>query len=188
MASYEPGRYWAKITRQAMGEAGTGTPQFVLTFLIVGKINPVDPKGDLIPCPQFERSHFRTITDKTIDYFVEDLKILEYDKQSFKYLDPTEEGYVDFTDREIEVSCRHEDYQGKKNEKWGLARPSRGPNVKPLDGKGVRKLDSLFGKKLKDLGAKSTPSTAAATKAPTKETVPPDDGGNSGPPTDDIPF
>src|SRR5688572_29622211 len=121
MASYEPGRYWAKITRQAMGQASTGNPQFVLSFLVVGKVDPTKPDGELIACPQYERSIFRTITEKTVDYLIEDLKTLEYDKPSFKFLDPETEGYQDFTGKELEVFCRHETYNGKQQEKWGIA-------------------------------------------------------------------
>lgn len=197
--AYEVGRYYGRVTRQAMGETSNGNAQFVLSFLILGKVNLADPGGDLLTCPQGERSVFRTITDKTIDYVIEDLKALGYTKPSFKYLDPGTPGFEDFTGKELEFFCDHkldnrDDHQGELREQWGIARASSGPKVNPLDAKKARGLDALFGKQLKSLAADAAPSTAAPKgRSPATMDEPPVEDGNralqeAAAGDDDIPF
>lgn len=171
---YEVGRYYGRVTRQAMGEAKTGNPQFVLSFVILGKVNLADPEGELLSCPQGERSIYRTITEGTIQFVIEDLQALGYTKPSFKYLDPATPGFVDFAGKELEFFCSHEtdNRDGNLREKWGIARAKR--EIAPLDAKKARNLDALYGKQLKSLAADATPSTAAvAGRTPATMTEPP---------------
>lgn len=165
------GRYWAKATRQVMSESSKGNPTFVLSFLIVGEINPVDPKGELISCPSYERSSFMTLTDKTIDFTIENLVAIGFDKPSFKFLDPNVNGFFNFTDLEFEVYCKHQEYQGKVSEKFQIASGPKEMNLKPLESSKMRSLDDLFGKQLKQAtkGMKPKPEAVAAAVSQTVE-------------------
>ena len=180
--AYEVGRYYGRVTRQAMGETSNGNAQFVLSFLILGKVNLADPGGELLACPQGERSIYRAITENTIDFVMDDLRALGYTKPSFKYLDPETPGFVDFTGKELEFFCSHEadnrdGRSGELREKWGIARAKS--QVKPLDAKKARGLDALFGKQLKALAADAAPSTAAPKdRSPATMDEPPVDDGN----------
>jgi hypothetical protein len=154
---YDEGPYWGKIIRQAMGETRNGNPQFVLTFEVVGKVDPTDPTGELISCKKYERSVFRVITEKTMPYFVEDLEVLEFTKPSFKFLDPNVDGFVDFSGREMEFYCSHKEYEGQLREQWGISGQQKQMEIKPLEPKKLRDLDNLYGKQLKGL-AKAAPA------------------------------
>lgn len=159
------GRYWVRITRQALGESNNGNAQAVISFNVMGKINLADPDGDLLHCPDGERSIYLVITEKTVDRVIEDLKKLGYTKSSFRFIDPNVEGHHDFTGFEFAAYCTIEEYKGKEREKWRVA--GDGLQVKPIDAKEVRKLDNLFDKKLK--AAFPQTQQAAPKGAPTDE-------------------
>lgn len=171
------GEYVATITTWGLGESRhKKTPEFTIRFRPIGKVNPNDPEGDLIQCPDDERSLYRYITQKTIDFFREDLEYLGYDKESFKYLNPDVSGAHDFSGKQINVRCDYEEFEGKTREKWKLVRGGVQELV-PLEDKKVRELDALYGKSLKSLASKSN---GGSTKPETAATAPTDD--------DSIPF
>lgn len=176
---YEVGRYACKVTNQALGEAKTGTPQFVLQFTVLGKVDPSDPTRFIPAQAQYERTHFRAITEKTIPFFMEDLKVLGFKGASFKELDPNNQPFHDFRGADIDMWCAHEnDQQGNLREKWGVARQGGSLEVKPLEAKKVRDLDNLFGKHLMALR-----STEPVRQTPVNP-VPPSMGITD----DDVPF
>lgn len=165
---YEVGRYACKIISQALGEAGTGTPQFSIRFTVQGLVDTSDPTR-LIPAQQqYERTHYRAITNKTIPYFVEDLKVLGFAGSSFRQLDPNNEDFHDLAGRDVDMWCSHENgLDGTPREKWGVARKGGGDlDIKPLDSKKVRELDNLFGKHLKGMKAADTAPVPPKIKEP----------------------
>lgn len=187
---YEPGKYWGKITRQGFNEASTGTPQFVLSFEVVGQMNPADPAGDLLPVTaRYERTAFMPLTEKTIERFLDDLAMLGFEGQSFAELNPDAETHVSFVEQEAMFSCEHDSYEGKTRERWRLASGGGTFELKnPLDAKGYRKLDTLFGKALK---SRFTGTKPAAKPAPEKRQAPepaPVGADDGDAPSDDIPF
>ena len=176
------GRYACKVVSQALGEASTGNPQFALRFTVMGMVDPADPSR-FIPSPQqYERTHYRTITEKTVPYFVEDLKLLGFTGTSFRELDPNADGFHDFRDMDVDMWCSHEKGQdGSPREKWGVARKGGSElDIKPLESKKVRELDNLFGKHLKGM--------KAAQPAPAPITSKPAPAAEAGITDDDIPF
>lgn len=184
---YEKAAYVGRITAQAMGETGTGKPQFVLRFLVLGRVNPLDPQGELLACEQYERTMYRVITDKTIEYLTEDLEKLGFQGESFKDLDPASPTCHSFVGSEHEFYCNHEaNQEGGLREKWGLARGASALEVKALEPKAVRQLDTLFGKNLKAIkkaAAKPTPAQAAMVNELLQSAAAANDG-----PGDDLPF
>jgi hypothetical protein len=157
---YEVGGYIGEVTEQALGKAKTGTPQFCLKFRVLGKPDPADPSS-FIPVQQYERTIYRAITPNTIKYVVEDLEKLGYEKGGFGPLDPSHSDHQSFVGMQIDTYCSHENNaKGDLAEKWGLARGASALKVDPIDSKGVRELDALFGKSLKA----KLPQKAAAPK------------------------
>lgn len=150
-AYYQPGRYRAEIINQALGEAGTGNPQIVWRI----KVLETDT-GEQVPA-QYERTIYRTITEKSMPYILEDLQTLGYEHESFRMLDPAQPGFQDFRGQIITVFCQHElaqDGNGDR-EKWGIAN-ANAFEVKPIESAKLRQLDSMFGKHLKGLGKGAT--------------------------------
>ena len=177
---YAVGRYACKITEQALGEAKTGNPQFVLRFKVLGLVDPDDPSKYIPAAAQYERTHYRTITEKTIPYLMDDLKTLGFQGTSFRDLDPQTEGFHDFRGGDIDMWCGHEQGQDGIREKWGVARVSGPLEVKPLEAKKLRDLDNLFGKHLKGLKSQA-PNTTQQPK-PQEQPV------GMGITDDDVPF
>lgn len=202
--------YWGRVTKQAIGKTSNGNPQFVLSFMVLGEINPLDPQGDLIPCQTHERSVYRVITDKTVDYAMEDITALCEAKgcegiNSFRSLDPSRSDFThDFVGTELGFYCKHGEYQGKVNEKWQISRNGGASAGEAMDDKEMRQLDALFGKRLKEtkpvaqsrkpvdsVPAKNKRNTAAAmaAQAPVGDGPAPwDENEAPAPAVDDIPF
>lgn len=146
---YEPGAYIGEIVQQGLTKASTGNTQFVLRFKVVGKPDPHDAEN-LIPCAEYERTIYMTITDKTAEFVVNNLHALGYRAESFGPLDPSHPNHQSFSGQQIEVYCQHEQGQsGDMREKWGISRKPAAIEIKPLEAKEVRQLDMLFGKALK---------------------------------------
>lgn len=179
---YDAGKYWCKVTNQQLGKTNTGKSQFVLSFDVQGKVNQSDPEGDLEPCDNYERSIFRTITPKTVEWLFDDIEHLcergeiEFALDGFEFLNPATDGYLDLTGVEFEAECKHETYENKPKERWSISTGGGGLSVDPLDDKGVRELNAMFGKQLKSRGSGGSPKPEQPAK-PQRETVPPDDGG-----------
>lgn len=173
---YPVGKYACQVTGQALGQASTGNPQFVLRFKVLGKVDPANPDNFIPAEQQYERTHYRSITEKTIDFFVEDLKTLGFQGASFKELDPNQPVHHTFVGMDVDMWCSHNKAQdGSDREQWGIARVGGSDfKVDPLDPKKVRELDNLFGKNLRALSGDKPPSTprqqaAAAPKNGTPE-------------------
>lgn len=148
---YEQGNYVGEVVQQALGEASTGTPQFVLRVKVLGKPDPGDPSS-FVPVQQYERTIFCSITANTIGFFTEQLQALGFTGSSFAQLDPSSAGFQNFTGRQLDLYCKHEpdNKTGDLREKWQISSSSRKPlEITPLSSKKTRELDSLFGKALK---------------------------------------
>jgi hypothetical protein len=168
------GFYHATITDWALGQSKEkGTPQFSITFELDAYKGSGGKRED---CPTLTRTLFRYITDKTIDYFVSDLKALGYTHDDFDGLEKKSSTAFDFGGIEIEVRLNYETYEGKERERWDLAMGGKKLEVKPLEDDGVSKLNALFGDRLK--GLKSNAATppkkqpAAAAKQVNDEEIP----------------
>lgn len=204
---FAQGRFWCRVVGQGMSVAKSGNEQFWIQIEPVGQVDPANPDGDLIRCPQGKtRTVFRAITANTIEWLKKDLAYLvERSGKTvviggFEFLDPNTPGYVDFSNAEIEAMCDHELYEGKTREKWSIA-AGGGMVAKPLEQASIRKLNAMFGKELKSLGSPATaPKDATAqpgvapiapmgrAKQKPPETVPAYLAESEAFPTDDIPF
>jgi len=178
---YEEGTYTAEIVNQALGKASTGTPQIILRIRVYE-----DEHG--VAIQQYDRTIYRAITPKTMQYVVKDLKAIGYDRDSFKHFDVHADDFVDLRGRSIKVFCRHEpDRSGELRERWGIV-TERDFEVEPVSDADIRKLDALYGKSLKPLAEKRSPVEADSGPQPSKRanpTNPPEDLGVT---NDDIPF
>ncbi len=162
--TFEPGRYLGRVTRWGLVKAGTGTPQFALTFTPLGRINPQNPDGDLLPCADLERTIFRSITRATAEWLLHDLKTLfEYPHDRFGPLDPEADDAFDFRDREFTAVLTYEEYDGKTREKWNFASSGQ-LSGDPLTVADVRKLDTLFGAGKPKRNGRKARATVATTE------------------------
>jgi hypothetical protein len=162
-AYYEEGRYRGEIVAQALGENKNGNPEIQITATVLALHRPDNSGTD--PVPNYERTVFMTITDKTFDWVLETLRSLGWQGTSFKELDPQMEGHFSFVGVECDLLCKHSEWNGTVREKWSILRQGGNrPQVKPLEHKAVRALDAKFGKKLKELakGPKAAPAAAKA--------------------------
>lgn len=215
MPTYENGQvYWCKVVEQKFGTNSKGNPQFNVTFQVRGLIDALNPDGDLLRCPVFERTAFMTITEGTAEFVSDHVRKLSEAKgidiplTSWAQLNPDSPKFThDFTGAELGFYCKHAEYQGKVNEKWSVAKGTGGgsrPEVDAIDDKAMRNLDALFGKHLSggassaktkakpsdSVPAKNKRNTAAAmaAQAPVSDGPAPWDENEASAPEDNIPF
>lgn len=163
-AYYPQGVYVGRVVRQELGASTQkGTPQFVVTFQIVDALDQFGASCGLQT--SYERSVYLYLTEKAMDIALGALKVLGFNKTSLKYLDPDEAGFVDFTDKEVELYCKHEEWEGEPRERWSINTPREPRESKPVDKSDLRKLDALFGKALKAQAAPESQPAPDANKA-----------------------
>ena len=186
---YAAGNYNVRVVSQQLGKTGTGKPQFILTFDVLHRFEPSRP-DELLVCDKSERTIYRTIAPKTVEWILKEIKHLaelrgiDSALPGWEYLDPETPDYMDLTGTEFQAYCQHETYDGKERQKWGISRD--GPQAEALDDKSIRDLNALYGKELKAaFGGKAKPK---AKPAPIQETVPPGEPSIEVKPDDDIPF
>lgn len=148
---YEAGLHVAKVVSQGITKASTGNFQFFLRVKILGMADPGDEQNYIPHRTQYERTIYRAITDKTVEYLVQDLDVLGFAGESFSELDPSHPQFQNFAGKQFDVVCTHEDdTKGGVREKWSIARGMAGSKpIEPLQARELRQLDSLFGKALK---------------------------------------
>ena len=179
MANFEDGAvYDCKVLDQGFGKSkNKGTQFFYLTVQPVARVlsdTEVEPEFT-----QFTRTIERYMTDKTIDYLLEDLESLGWAGGSLSELAQNK----CFVGTTIRCACKHESGQdGKVYDKFSIYREFAGKKVEPLEATDVRRLDSLFGSKVKAKFGAARPAAKSA-PSPATQTVPPEDGGGS-----DLPF
>ncbi len=168
----EMGRYWGRVTHQKLGKSSNGNPQIMVSFVILGKVNAADPEGDLLPVTQqYERTVFRVITDKTIEWVMQDLDKLGWTGEDWATFDEGHPQCCSIVGAELAFSCKHEAHYltGEPREVWSVAQDNPGLAVVPLETSELRKLNALFGKALKGRQKsepKAQPARTPATPPP----------------------
>lgn len=163
---YDEGRYWVRVvSNQTTPAKSSGNLQFVLRFLVLGGVNPLDPGGPLLGIAKnFERTIYRSMTEKSMPYLLDELEELDAIPDRFHQLDERESDGLQLKGQEFEAYCKHEEDEltGQVKEKWSVSRQKK-DYAKP-DAKSFRALDNLFGKELKARAktkAQESPKVAA---------------------------
>lgn len=150
MHEFSPGRYRVKPCGQGFTKSSTDNPTFELRFFVIGKYDIEKPDGELIPCPNEQRTYFKSITEKTAQWLVDDLASLGWEGSSFTELDP-QHPLAHIFKEEFDALCKVEEYKGKRQERWSI---SSSKEVAQLATNDLKNLDTLFGHLLS--GAKTT--------------------------------
>lgn len=182
---YPVGRYRCTVLQQGFSTAGTGTPQFVLRFMVCA-----DGAGNAFADVQRkERTYYKALTEKTMEYFAKDLKNLGVTVTSLSQLDPEAKDAVLLVGREVNMYCQHgTDRDGNAREEWGVALSDM--EMKPPPASTMRSLDMLFGRAMRANGG-GTPAPRPATPrqaTPAMPPVPVPAGAYGEPSDDDIPL
>lgn len=174
MANYDKGVYRCKVLAQGFGKSkNKGTQFFFLTVQPLALV--VSETEEELVYENYTRDVVKYLTDKTIDYVLDDLESIGWSGGQLSEL----AGNQFFVGKEILCLCEHESANdGKVYDRFNLYREMVGRSVDPLDASDVRKLDAMFGSKVKEkFRGKSKP-------APVRQTVPDD----APEPEPDLPF
>lgn len=140
---YQQGLYRCEIVDQGLSQSSTQKPQIWLRILPKEFLDDPD-----LQLQNYERTVYWTITEKTVDFVTEKLTTLGFTGDSFRQLDLNHQNPESFVGQLEDFYCKHETYNGEEREKWDLSRGDF--EQKPLEESEARKLDALFGRKLKD--------------------------------------
>jgi hypothetical protein len=142
----EPGKYRGRITDYGVtqSQAGQHLPTVFITFELVGQYDP--DTGEVGPCEPVGRTYYKSISPKTIDWLLADLKAIGYDRPGLEYLDPETPGAADLFDREIDIDCESETYQGQTRDRWSIHRER---TREKIGREGLARLDAQFGDQIR---------------------------------------
>jgi hypothetical protein len=151
------GRYHARIKDYGVVKSQAGQQHLTvfIEFSLLGQYDPAT--GQLASRPAIERTYYKAVTDKTIDWLLGDLKAIGYDKTGLEYLDPETPGAANLFDVEIDVDCAHELYEGQQRERWSIHREITREKVGRHD---LAKLDAHFSEKFKRVLGSGKPTVA----------------------------
>ena len=176
---YSEGKYPATIVSQAFDDG-----QYGLQFILEIEID--DNTGN-------KRTVYLSLTDengqraKYADITVEVLRHLGFagSEASLTRLDPDASNHFSFVGCLCEGYCKHKtNGEGKVGERWYINTPRAGVERTPPEKNALRKLDTLFGKELKEAPPAGVPPVQKAATQPAEQREPlPADR-----PDDDIPF
>jgi hypothetical protein len=121
----DPGRYRGRIRDYGVtqSQAGQQLPTVFIAFDLIGQYDPTT--GELQSCPANTRTYFKSVSARTIDWLLSDLRAIGYDSPGLEFLDPETPGAANLFHREIDVVCDHETYQGQTRERWSIFREQR---------------------------------------------------------------
>lgn len=146
--TYPAGRYRLKTLGAALGESKSGNPQIEINVEILGYH---DPEGGFRECSG-DRTVYLSLTDATLGtpsdpgWVYQTLLDLGWDGRSFVELDSLA-GHVRDGD------CKHDEWDGKTVEKWGIYRRRIAQPQRPAQNQTVRQLNARFSGLLKAAAA-----------------------------------
>lgn len=168
MVHYEEGNYKAEITGQALVSNKKGNPELQL---VIAPTTFEAPNGEQEPVRKtYPRTIYLTMTDATLGtesnpgWVFQTLQHLGFNRPSFSALDPADDNHQSFVGQTIEVSCKHDEYNGQNREKWSIYRTGATKTQgEPMEKKAIRQLDTKFSKLLKSTANdKSAPKSTEA--------------------------
>lgn len=143
------GRYRCRVTGQGLGKSKEKqTPFFFIKFepmkLIVG------PEQEEDVTRAYERTAIRYMTDKTLDYAIEDMLALGFEIDAPSQIDLDHPRSHSIVGQIVEMYCQHENKDGQDYERWSVAKQGGGGMVvEPIDKSASKALDAMFGSSLK---------------------------------------
>lgn len=142
----ETGKYRGRITDYGVTQslAGQKLPTVFVTFELVGRYDP--ETGEVEPCSPESRTYFKSISPRTIDWLLADLKTIGFDKPGLEYLDPEAPDAADLFGREIDIVCQHETYDGRDRERWSIHRER---TREKINRQSLARLDAQFSEKIR---------------------------------------
>ena len=170
---YEPGYYACTVTQQAWGKSKNDHPQLIFKHKPEYLVNAfIGDDGEVQQtrkrtAQQYERTIYLTFpahSEQAMDFALMKLRHAGFEGDDLRELN--------FAGQEILVECKHAPSNkepGQLFESWELPLPPRESEPMDSDDSVARKLNTLFGRKLK-AGAKSEPSAnvAEATNNPSE--------------------
>jgi len=169
------GNYWGTKKDIGPNRSSKGTPQIDIVF----EITHIAGNGEWNPIATFNRTVRIYLSDKAWEQSVKKLESLQFNGD-FDHPDITSDG--------LELTCEHETYNGKQQERWELVSWSGSKERTPPDKATLMKLNARY-----------KVATAASKVPASKPSAPPtraddpladydDDGSGTPPSDDDIPF
>ncbi len=172
MTTHALGTYRARMDSVSLGKsANKGTPEIRFNATLIGKHGV----NGLEACNASNITVFRYVSDGTIDFLIQELAWLGYNRESFAELDSNHPNAFPWPGVEFDVGPKVESYDAgdgkgpKDREKWEFRRGA--PKGKPIEKEEVSALDAKYGAYLKDR-AKPQANGAAPSGARNDSAIP----------------
>lgn len=146
---YEKGRYQCEVIGQGLGKSEQkGTPFFYITFTVLKYIVGPDQYEDVTR--SFERTMKKYLTDKTMDFAIDDMLTLGFEVDSPTQIDLEHPKAFSIVGNMVEMYCGHKtNEKGQEFEDWNVGRKSGSFKATPIDRSEAKGLEAMFGASLK---------------------------------------
>lgn len=160
--TYQPGEYLADVLSHGFETSKTGKPMISIRVGIGHRIENEAGADGVI------RENFRPVQryERTVRVVIneENEQSLDIKIKQLRFAGFTGDSLADLRlDDQVRVTCKHQTYNGAPSENWDLALPPREQG--PSDPSLARRMDAIFGKRLKDGAKAPAPRPAAPTSA-----------------------
>lgn len=140
----DDGLYYASILDAVTATATTGRPQMAIRFSIT---HQAEGNGWKEICPQ-DKYIYLTLDGAAMPYSEQKLEALGFNGDFERPVFESANG--------VNLTCRHETYEGKSREKWELADWGGGREPEPAGADVIRKLNALWKAKREQAARKPT--------------------------------
>jgi len=155
---YPEGFYLAEVADHGFQRAKSGKPMIVFTVRPTAKLSSfyADDGGLVEQETPVEKRYDRTVrlvivedNDQSLDFAMQKLRYAGFDGDRFEDLD--------LVGATVRCAVSHRPYEGRTYEQWDLALPPRESSPIESDESIPKKLNALFGRRLKESGGQPVP-------------------------------
>lgn len=142
---YSEGLFKCKATAWGLTETSNGHPKFGMNFDVIGHIDSNRSDASPLPCEPGTGRWTITVTDNSADWLIQTVQHLGYDRDDLLGLDPDSDNAFNFEGVDFIAKCKHEEYQGRQQEKWSVVLPP-----KKLSASKLAELNERMARKVKE--------------------------------------
>ncbi len=171
---YEEGTYGTQITEQHLSKSSNGNPMVMIRFkpdCIQAGSNAQtgETEWNNLSVTNYERTAYLVVTENTVDSVCKRLRQIGIVISDWGHADQSHPECCSIVGKRVVMACKHEVYQGKDKESWGIPLAQTASKVKAMGVIEVAEMNAAFGDALQDVLPEGPTRQDAAGEHPTAE-------------------
>ena len=169
---YKEGTYGVEVTEQHLSKSSNENPMVMIRFkpdCIQAGSNAQtgEPEWDNLSITNYERTTYLVVTENTIDSVCKRLRQIGIVISDWGHVDQNHPECCSIVGKRVAMACKHEVYQSKDKESWGIPLVQAASEVKALSMIEIAEMNAAFGDALRDMLPEGPTRQDAAGEQPT---------------------